>query len=103
MKRKIFIPGTLLIIMALFTVAGLTLLNPPVQTAAAQTEGAPPRIIQVSGQGKVTARPDTAIVRLGVEAELDPVAVELAASAEAETAVSVQPCTQTIQASVQAT
>ena len=70
MKTKItFI---LLTIAALFT-AGLFMFSSGETAVSAQTDvdSTEARVIQVTGYGTVSARPDTAVVRLGVETEAD--------------------------------
>jgi hypothetical protein len=62
----------LLTIAALFT-AGLFMFSSGETAVSAQTDvdSTEARVIQVTGYGTVSARPDTAVVRLGVETEAD--------------------------------
>jgi uncharacterized protein YggE len=86
MNRRIFISGLLLAVIGLLIGVGATLLSSPTP-AAAQTEDADVRTIQVSGRGRVSAQPDQAIVRLGVETEANTAEAALEENNEQMTAV----------------
>lgn len=70
MNRRLIIPAFILIVLSLLLGIGLTSMTLP-QQAAAQTDNQEARTIQVTGQGEVSAEPDQAIVRMGVETEAD--------------------------------
>lgn len=87
MKRRLFVVGMVLAIVAVAVGIGMTLMALPTAPALAQTETNDLRTIQVSGRGEVSARPDQAVVRLGVETEADTAADALAENNERMTAV----------------
>lgn len=70
MNRRLLISSIILTVVGLLVGVGATLISSPAPVVA-QTDGAAPRTIQVSGRGQVSAQPDQAIVRLGVETEAD--------------------------------
>jgi uncharacterized protein len=87
MKRKLLVSGILLAAFSLFVGMGMTLMAQPTARVAAQTDASQPRTIQVSGRGQVSAQPDRAVVRLGVQTEADTAQAALAANNEQMTAV----------------
>lgn len=75
MKTKI---TAILLTTAALILAGLALLSSGETAVKAQTDtDTTERVIQVMGQGSVSARPDTAVVRLGVETDADTAAAAL--------------------------
>lgn len=89
MKRKLLLLSIFFGAFSLFVGMGFFLSAQTAVPAAAQSEpdNATTRTIQVSGQGQVTAEPDMAIVRLGVETEADTAVAALEANNENMTAV----------------
>lgn len=87
MKRSTLIPIVVLMIIALMAGIGMTLslLSPGPVAAQATTDSL--RTIQVSGRGEVTAEPDEAVIRLGVETEADTAQQAVDANNEQMTAV----------------
>lgn len=76
MKRSLIVMSTVL--MAVLAIAlGMMALRPTSQAAAQTETTAPPRTITVSGHGRVTVQPDTAIVRFGVQTEAETAAEAL--------------------------
>ena len=66
--------GLVVGLLALAALAGLVLESPAgaqTDTLAAATPAPSERVIRVTGQGQVRARPDTATVRIGVQTEAD--------------------------------
>lgn len=68
MKRRLLISGILLAIFSLLAGAGFTLMTLP-EPVAAQGQEPSLRTVQVTGRGQVSATPDQAIIRLGVQTE----------------------------------
>lgn len=87
MKRRLFISGMLLLATAVVIIMGLATISSPAAPVAAQTDADQLRTVQVSGRGQVSAAPDQAIVRLGVETEADTAQAALNANNERMTAV----------------
>lgn len=87
MRRKLLVTGGFLLFVLLLFGIGTSLMTLPAGTAAAQTDESQLRTIQVSGHGQVSAEPDRAAVRLGVQTEADSAQEALEANSERMTAV----------------
>jgi len=69
-RRRTWLSG-LLMVAGLIVGSFLVLTGLPISRVAAQTEQEQLRTIQVSGRGQVSAQPDQAVVRLGVQTEAE--------------------------------
>lgn len=87
MKRGLLISGMFLVAASLLVGMSMIFMAQPAAQAAAQTEDDELHTIQVSGRGEVSAEPDRATVRLGVQTEADTAEEALAANNERMTAV----------------
>lgn len=90
MKGKLWILATFFLAFSLFMGVGLTLISqPPLPVAAqtGQTTNDDLATIEVSGLGQVSAEPDQAVVRLGVQTEADTAEAALEENNERMTAV----------------
>jgi hypothetical protein len=87
MKRRLWISGIFLGVIALLVSLGVLLVSSPTERALAQNESDQLRTIEVSGVGQVEAAPDKAIVRLGVQTEAETAGAALTENSENMTAV----------------
>lgn len=72
LRRIVPIVGLTIALPAIFALGSLMMQQPAMaQTEPERTTDEPTRMIQVTGHGEVQARPDRAIVRVGVETEAD--------------------------------
>ncbi len=87
MKRKLWIPGIFLGVIALLVSISVLFVSLPTERALAQNESQQLRTIEVSGVGQVEVAPDKAVVRLGVQTEADTAEAALTENSEKMTAV----------------
>lgn len=87
MKRKLWIPGIVIGVIALLVSMSVLFVSSPTERAMAQNESQQLRTIEVSGVGQVEVAPDKAVVRLGVQTEADTAEAALTENSEKMTAV----------------